>query len=190
MGRRLFVAIDIPADPPLIEFVSTLKQLTKFDKIKWVELHNLHITLRFIGDTPEFFLAPILQYLQLLSGTEPSFNSTLGKMGIFGSAYDPKVIWLKISNQDAYSSLALKINSHLQLAGIVLDTRPFVPHLTLGRINHCSDKKNLRAVVEEMSDAYEKIIQVKEFHLIESTLTPKGPIYTKLLTVPLGEKFL
>ncbi|MEI8202123.1 MAG: RNA 2',3'-cyclic phosphodiesterase [Bacteroidota bacterium] len=185
MERRLFIAVEIPTDSMLIEHVATLQKLTRNDKIKWVELHNLHITLRFIGETPESLLKPIIKSLQNLSETYVSFECTLAKLGIFGSSYNPRVIWLGISGKEHFQALSLKINQALQLAGIEMDSRPFVPHLTLGRINQCNDKNNLREVVEKMSGGFKKEIKVEAFHLIESKLTPKGPIYTKLHSIPL-----
>ena len=186
MERRLFIAIDIPPDPLLSSHVGEMRRLTQFDKIKWVELHNLHITLRFIGETPESLLKPIIGALQKLRGAYPRFDCTLGKLGICGSSYNPKVIWMGLSAKEHFTAVSLLINQALLEAGIAMDNRPFVPHLTLGRINHCNDKNNLRNTIETKSGAYERIIRVEAFHLIESKLTPKGPVYTKLHSVLLS----
>ena len=114
-----------------------------------------------------------------------AFHCSIFKLGVFGSSYQPKVIWLGVSEKEKFQEISLHINKALLKAGIALDSRPLVPHITLGRIKRCNDKNNLRSVVEKKSGLYDREILISSFHLIESHLTSKGPIYKKLQTMNL-----
>ena len=51
--KRLFVAIKITPNDEFLKIFQELKQDLKHEKIRWVETRNLHLTLKFFGETCE-----------------------------------------------------------------------------------------------------------------------------------------
>ena len=93
------------------------------------------------------------------------FDMVLEGLGVFGSSYDPRVIWYGIRDETQIFNLADNIFSELEGIGIKRDRQNFVPHLTIGRIN------------EKQKPGLIQTIRVEEFYLIESILEPTGPVY-------------
>ena len=114
----------------------------------------------------------------------PSF--TLGGTGIFGSTYQPRVIWLKINDSNGFQTLAGKINEAILPLGFIPDRQNFVPHLTLGRINFLNDKKYFQDIINKYKTFSSEPQMVSEYHLFESKIKPTGPEYTIIKTNPIG----
>jgi 2'-5' RNA ligase len=71
--------------------------------------------------------------------------------------------------------------------GVAAETRPFHPHLTLGRNK---SRYNFTALFErlaEKSDLFLGACPVAAFQLMRSDLTPAGPIYSVLQEMPLDQ---
>ena len=71
--------------------------------------------------------------------------------------------------------------------GYALDARAFRPHITLARVRDEMPLANARALaVAARAVGYKGVQQVTALALLESTLTPAGPRYTKVASIPLG----
>ena len=67
------------------------------------------------------------------------------------------------------------------------DTRPFRPHLTLGRVKRELSKQESRALAQAARSASsEEAIMVESIDLMGSDLGQAGPAYTVLASAPLG----
>ena len=51
--KRIFIAVKVVAGNTLLKMVSSLKGKLSDDNIKWTSIDNIHITLAFLGNTPE-----------------------------------------------------------------------------------------------------------------------------------------
>lgn len=182
---RLFVAINIIPDENFTMVYNGLKQTLDYNIIKWVDLHNIHITLRFLGDTnPDE--VPIIKSALLNAKNEISpFELTLEKTGIFGSKYDPRVIWFGIKDNPTLLNLYSNISKALEEAEYFTDRQNFVPHLTIGRIKEIRDKQFFQQIIDRFSEVKLLSQQVTEFSLFHSELKKQGPIYTCLETFKL-----
>ncbi len=180
--RRLFAAIDIPAEAELLSLMKGAQQFFSQDKIRWVNPVQLHLTLKFFGDTPESVI-PVIEerFAQVVKGSA-QFTFMLKGTGIFGSRYKPRVIWAGTSNDNLLRVLGEKILDAASEAGFPRDRLPFVPHLTLGRITHVADKKRLSMWVDQHHDTILQEISVNRVTLYESTLKPSGAEYSVVNT--------
>jgi len=185
--KRLFAAIKIHPTETFMQHYYSLRKPLKDEKIKWVDPGNIHLTLKFFGETPENKIPPISAALKQAARESSAFGFDIKDTGIFGSSYQPRVIWLGISPREDITTLADNIFSHLETAGFPRDRQNFVPHLTVARIKFLHDKKAFRQVIERHRQAYIQNEEVKEFHLFESVLRPQGPLYSILETYNLGE---
>ena len=114
-----------------------------------------------------------------------SFDLNIHQLGLFGSHYCPKVIWLGVENQPLLLQLASSLEEELQKAGFVPPEGNFVPHITLGRIKKIDNKKKFSQLIEENQPIFHQTINVKDIILYQSHLEKDGPIYTELCNEPL-----
>lgn len=175
--KRLFVAIKIKPDKEFLRYYHQLKKALQQEKIKWVDEGNMHFTLKFLGETPVDFIEEIIDALQEARLGIMPFNMVLEGMGIFGSSYEPRVIWYGIRDETQIFNLADNIFSELEGIGIERDRQNFVPHLSIGRIKQLNDKEKFQQIIDKHKPGLIQTIRVVEFSLIESVLQPSGPTY-------------
>ena len=108
--------------------------------------------------------------------------------GVFGSRYNPRVIWFGIANNDQLKSLGNKVLDLLDEAGFEKDRQNFVPHLTVGRIKEVFNKENFQNTIENYKNAFLQQLKVTDVHLYESLLRPEGPAYILVEKYKLGTK--
>jgi 2'-5' RNA ligase len=184
--KRLFIAIKNQPDPALIELVNSLKRKLIDDQINWVSINQLHLTFKFIGETEEKSVIVIQQAMaEAVRGFQP-ISLLFDKTGIFGSSYDPRVIWIgpKQTNPEVIR-LGDSLIRQLDLAGFPRERQNFVPHLTLGRIKSIHDKARFQAVLKAVPEQIFQKSEISEIILFESILRREGPLYKELFKVPL-----
>ena len=190
---RLFVALDI--DPDIRHRIADFREQMRAyaPDVRGVGPETFHVTLQFLGETQK--LAEIRAALQQVRGTAVplSFRST----GFFPTPKSPRVLWVGIESDEHLQELANSIAEALLPLGFKRDAGPFKPHLTLARAGSGRPKPiqgehavaGLRAVrvkLEGLAPAEFGTMTAREFCLYQSTLSPKGAKYTKLVTYPLG----
>lgn len=186
--KRLFAAIKITPDEALSSLYYKLKIDLKTEKIKWVDLQNLHITLKFFGETDEDRIPEVSSHLNQVASEYSSFDLRLSGLGIFGSAYKPRVIWAGIEENNTLKELGLSVLNEMDKIGYKLDRQNFVPHLTLARIKFIDNKARLSGIIHTHMNTYINSETITSFHLYESVLHKTGPEYFKLESFNLGPK--
>lgn len=126
--KRLFIAIDVPATHR--EGLSKLQEPLR--GVRWTPPEQLHLTLRFLGDTEaglERALTRRLEQIQI----EP-FILPLEGIGVFPPRGLPRTIWAGVGQaHPRLFQLRQQIDDSLLAAGLKIDLRTFVAHITLGR---------------------------------------------------------
>ncbi|WP_276354621.1 RNA 2',3'-cyclic phosphodiesterase [Cohnella caldifontis] len=103
---------------------------------KWTHPDDLHVTLHFLGDTPETRLEAIKEALLQTATSAAPFTLSLTAPGTFGPPSAPRVLWLGLAepgNPGALARLHQALAPGLQAAGCTLEDRPFRAHVTLAR---------------------------------------------------------
>ena len=177
---RLFIALPLPTEIEefLTKIIFTLKQ--KPGKVKWVAPKNIHLTMKFLGETEESKVAGISDAIKKAVLDFTSFELEINKLGAFPNLRRPRVFWAGLEgNIDGLVSLAENIDSDLSRMGFERENRRFKPHLTLGRVK---DDRNLDELSEYIKDLefFPISLTLDRVVLFKSTLTPKGPIYDSL----------
>ncbi len=179
--KRTFIAIKIDLAEEYAELLRELQRHTSFDDIVWVKDALHHLTLRFIGKTPEDKISKISQLVNVIAAETPNFTLKINKLGVFGSRYCPKVIWLGFEQNDTLNTLFQQIEKKLvEELGFEPAEGNWVPHLTLGRIKKIDDKKRFWQLIERMQPTYQQEIEVNEITFFRSQLEKEGPIYTEI----------
>jgi len=179
---RLFVAVDLPST--VQQAVASL--CANLRDARFVKPHQLHITLRFMGQTPDEELPAVRERL---AGVHVSgFDLRLEGVGTFPPALrKARVLWLGLEPKPALLTLAREIDVRLGDLGLRPDEkrRAFTPHLTLARFGRQADQALPRFITQHASFRSTDW-RIDCFHLYRSTLNANGAIHEVLATYPLG----
>jgi len=181
---RAFIAVEInqPNRQKISELIYLLKESNA--DVKWITENQMHLTLKFLGNIDKARVPEISNALRSISHNFKSFIISLSNIGAFPSVNHPRVIWLGIDKgADLLKTLAEKIDSELEKLGFQKETREFKAHLTLGRVKTSKNMPNLTKLLKETAFSSESDIAITELILFQSTLTPKGAVYTRLSTI-------
>lgn len=171
--KRLFVSIPLP------EFVcdELMDLMSEQEGFFWTPLNQLHVTLVFIGATPEHLLPDIEE--ALLSVRASSFRLTLDGVGVFSGPKDRQVLWVGLKPNPDLLQLYHRIRSALLSAGLELDRKRFKPHITLARLKKTSVSL-VQAYLQEYTCYKGPVFDVNSFSLYESFLNKQGAYYDQL----------
>ncbi|MCF8366248.1 MAG: RNA 2',3'-cyclic phosphodiesterase [Bacteroidales bacterium] len=175
--KRLFAAIKVEPDENLIETYDKLKSGLRDEKINWVPERNIHITLKFFGETPEDKTDGICEVLDDIAREHNGFEIQLQNIGVFGSSYNPRVIWFGMDQNAALESLANDVLGGAEKLGWERDRQNFRPHLTVGRIKSIKEKRFFQQTIDKFKNSKLQAVPVQSFYLIESKLRAQGPVY-------------
>lgn len=178
--KRLFIAAKVCFDKPFLELIGTLRKECSYDDIVWVNNDLQHLTLRFLGATPESKILSLIEMLYEVTSVTKSFKMEINKLGVFGSRYAPKVVWLGFEEFEYYQNLFKIVEENLVLMGFEPNRGNFVPHITIGRIKKLDSTKRFWKTIEKAGPYSSQIINIDEISLIQSHLTTQGPIYKTL----------
>ncbi len=178
--KRLFIAVKIEISKELKNFIVALKKELSNEKIKWVDFKNFHITLKFLGDTPENLIPQIEKALKNLSKNFHKFEMQLQGVGVFKDIANPRVLWIGLESNETLKELYQQIEENLETLGFKKENRNFSPHLTIGRIKFLKNKKGLLEKILKNCDKKWNKFEVKNFILYESILKKEGPTYIEL----------
>lgn len=160
--------------------------------VKWVRPENLHVTLKFLGEVDPGQVAAVQEAVVETCAGRPPCALSLQGCGAFPSAQRPTVVWLGLTGQvEELAGLAKGMETACERLGFAPEARAFRPHLTLGRLRRgrSSDKgPGTRPLTQEL--VHLATYQGPDFRadrvvLMQSTLTPQGPVYASLREVTL-----
>lgn len=191
MGEiRAFIAIELPDEVKneLSEILYKLKP-GREKAVKWVNPNGIHLTLKFLGNTPEEKIVDITQAITQASSLTYPFNLELKGLGAFPNLKSPRVVWVGIGGDiPIVANLQRQIDQSLIPLGFSPEKRDFSPHLTLGRVRDTTSKNEryeLGKTIESLRIEGSSSFVVDRISLIQSTLTSSGAIYNQLATIVL-----
>ncbi len=192
---RAFIAIPFPANLQHSIYQKTTPLRTRLGRelVRWVPPENIHITLKFLGDTPEEKLALLKTILEKDIVQIHSFDISVKNLGVFPNFSRPSVIWIGAEGGDKLSTLHECTQRGASQIGSVPEKRRFSAHLTLGRVTrkgyNSKARSKIRRVLEE-SPAYDfGKVPVHSIHIFQSELTQKGAKHRSIFEAKLGDIF-
>src|ERR1700690_3813670 len=161
---RLFVALDLPEEvrQSFRELIAALKR--DCPGVRWVRPEGIHVTLKFIGYTDDGNLEAICTALSFIASDAPVEMRFHG-LGFFPNERQPRVVWCGVQGSANLATLAAAVGRSLEPDGVPSEARPFVPHLTLARVE---PGKISHAEVQKLSQAV-RAIGVKVFGSVRET---------------------
>jgi len=180
---RLFIAIEISPDvrAALATLLKDFRVIAP--QVKWVRAENMHITLKFLGETDSSKLTALQAALSAIRSSQPVRFDFRG-LGFFPNEKRAKVFWAGMEASPNLQALAAEIDQAMHKLGFPLEDRPFTPHLTLARFQPPGLPQRIAAAAQESASREFGSLIAREFRLIESKLKPAGAEYTTLRSFP------
>lgn len=185
---RLFIALSLPDEVRAeLEVAQRRLQRGNAHPVRWVAPAAIHLTLQFLGEVADARVPDILAVLQGVHATTASQSSaglSLASVGAFPNLRRPQTIWMGVADEAAVLTyLQRVVSTALEPLGFPGDTRPFHPHLTLGRVRRDAtpaQRTALGAALAALPPPRRVTWPCGRPLLFQSTLTPKGSLYEKL----------
>ena len=188
---RAFLAVELDetVKAALSGIVDGLRR-AKIGGLRLVEPGSVHLTLKFLGDILETQVETISSAVdEAVDGIEP-FVMQIGDSGVFPSRRRPRVLWVGLDGDLPYMTmLHQRLEDALVSLGYEKESRPFRPHLTLGRLQERASNADRSRAAEALlsSDAARGTpVAVEAVSLMRSVLLPTGAEYGRLSHIPLG----
>jgi RNA 2',3'-cyclic 3'-phosphodiesterase len=176
--HRLFVALR----PPVAIRRHLLGLQGGVINARWQRDDQLHLTLRFIGEVDRHCAADVAA--ALYSVRHPAFEIALKGVGVFDRKGHIDTLWAGVTPHDVLAALHGKVDQAMIRAGLIAESRAYVPHITLARFN----RKN--TVLNDYLATHAAItspqFRVDSFGLYESTIGHGGADYTLVERYQLG----
>jgi 2'-5' RNA ligase len=187
---RTFVAVDVSsavrdgARDLIEQFRATGAE------VKWVEPHNLHVTLKFLGDVDAGDIHQVCLAVEQAVADVAPFEFEVRGAGAFPDTRRPRTVWLGIAEGNKeLVDLNDRIEPPLEKLGFRKEARRFQPHLTIGRVRRGGPAvAELGKLIHQHEDLPIGGTRVSEAIVFSSQLDRSGPTYEALARAPLGGK--
>jgi len=179
---RTFISIPVPNSVKNVKQMLTSTCEDEKVVVRWVKHNNLHITLQFLGFTPEKDIPEIKEVLSKITKSQKEFDLTISNTGKFPNNDKPSVLYLGVDgNLKSLNILVNKIKEEVSSIGYGSDEKEYTPHVTVGKINYPQKfNPNLSTF---LNSSYDKIdFTVNKIQFISSETLSEGVLYSILNT--------
>jgi len=180
---RAFLSADLVA-PPTLEGVARELRATKAP-VKLVDLSTLHLTLKFLGDTPEAAVEAIAAAMAAAVNGEATIDLALRGAGALPSLSRINVVYVDVEDGGRLAGIARKLEDELERQGFPRSDRPFLAHATVARVKGGANKDALGRVIERHVATEFGTKRVEAIRLKKSVLSGTGPTYSDMAVAPL-----
>jgi len=189
MLRRLFIAVDIPADvKAVLQSVQAWPQCQGL-RVRWVPPEQMHLTLVFLGATDEGTVAPIGEAMSSAVAGSAPFNLSLGRLGAFPNLARPKVVWCAVDGDvERLGQVRGAVRGALGSIVPRADAGRYTPHLTVGRVRsdaQAAERRMVGNAIEHAATLPRRSWSADRVVLYESVPSAGGVRHEPLLSVPL-----
>jgi len=190
---RTFIALETN-EALQCHLTNVIRQVTLvLPAIRWVEPVSIHLTLAFLDELTDEQVAEAVQATQMAAQQAQSFSYRLSRLGTFGSSRYPRVIWMGV--EEASGSLAsvhCMLSQQLLQRGFEIDTRPFLPHLTLARLKSPLSSQEQQQLQTLLADKPHRLVSTSSYaadslDVMRSERRQMGACYSCLRSCPMGK---
>jgi 2'-5' RNA ligase len=184
---RLFVAIELPAE--VKENLATAQQelaAMAGDQVHWTPPEQIHLTLLFLGGVASSKLPALQNSFTTVCASGKSLALRAEGFGCFPNARSPSVLWCGVSGDTTpLEQFQKRLSEALAPWCEKIESRPFQPHLTIGRVRERGRLGKLAQALVAKERAFFGEWQARNCSLMQSHLSPHGALHSELQKCPL-----
>lgn len=178
--ERIFISADVPMVPEIEEAIADIK---KASNVRPVPKEQMHITLKFLGDTDAASIPILCSELKDRLSSFSGFGLAMKGMGVFPDIRNPRVVWIGFEDPEELIKLSDAVTEAVSSLKLRCDKKKFSPHVTLGRIN---GKTDLSAILEKYREKEFCRFRCTSVNVMRSELTPKGAKHSVVCRIELS----
>ncbi len=160
--------------------------------VAWVPAENLHVTLKFLGQQSDAGLREATLALEDAAGRYAPFSIRLHGVGGFPGMDRPRIVWIGVA-EGALEARAVQsaLDAALEGRGFPRESRPWHPHLTIGRVFdprrwRADASPALRERIARAATTSFGALSIDRIALMRSDLSRSGARYSEISSVRLG----
>ena len=149
-----------------------------------MNVQDLHITLRFVGEVSEPMIDEIMQALAEIrvAPVEIALNGA----GQFADKARVRAVWVGVEKSQGLLALHEKVDKALIRIGLSPERRKYMPHITIGRMSGARPN-HVQRWLETNGAFFAAPYKAHEFVLYESRLGRNGADYLPVAEFPFFE---
>jgi 2'-5' RNA ligase len=156
------------------------------DGITWVDPHNIHLTLRFLGDAIGLhMITPLVEVLKAAAAETRPFPIRVQGVGVFPNSQRPRTVWVGIVSEEL-KGLAARVDQAAVQRGFHSESRPFTPHVTIARLRKARHWKAIRQAVGDPAILVFGSSIVERISIYRSIKEGEAHIYEEIASFPLA----
>lgn len=196
---RVFIAVDLSkeAKKEISKLLKTLKK--KHWPVKWEKPEKLHQTLAFLGSLTIDQVSQVYQVCQKSARGIKPFSISFKGLGAFPSYDFVRIIWLGLKG-DLKDLARLEKNIKREIMAVFENTankkninfllsRPFSPHITLGRVEKKTRLRQRTEIGRQIKGLrileFKSEVLVNQIVIYQSIFKQGSTVYQPLLVIPL-----
>ena len=176
---RTFISIDVPITD---EISSLLDSLRDIRGVRVPPAGQIHLTLKFLGDTDDKKVAKLCASLREALFDIPPFDLKIEGVGAFPNERNPRVLWMGVKAPDELTCIADIVDETVKSMNLRCDDKKFSPHITIGRID---GRPELKEFFKEYKGKDFCSFRCSSVKVMKSELTPKGAIHSVIDSIEL-----
>jgi 2'-5' RNA ligase len=182
---RCFIAIKLP-EHVHGHLKRLQRRLANLDRnVRWTKPEQIHLTLKFLGEVPDDQVADLCAAAADAVAPTPRVDLEIAGTGCFPPRGPARVLWVGVQGPPpALIDCYVRLEQALARLGYPPETRPFKPHLTLGRVRKHRPDRGVRPAVEAESGFHIPVFEAGKAVFYQSILGPKGPTYIPIFELP------
>ena len=159
--------------------------------VRMIPDENLHLTLRFLGDTEEALRRPLEAALRRSAAGSAPIRVRLAGGGCFPHLRNPRVLWAGLEDgTGALTELHRRLSAELDRLAFEPADKPFHPHVTIAYLRKGIDRAEARRTASALEafrgdpigvEAAFETLALKESHLRRT-----GAVHTTVSAVNLS----
>ena len=179
---RVFIAIELPSvvRKSLSDHIHGLRKALPDVQASWSREENLHLTLKFLGNTLVARMEALSHAAQRAAVRFQPFDLIVGRCGAFPPRGQPRVLWIGIDDPTGeLTKLNRALEDECAKAGFAREQRPFHPHLTITRLRKPQGSRRLAELHGAMGFTNQQV-SASEMVLFRSELLREGSQHTAI----------
>ena len=187
-NTHYFWAIRLPDVVKKTIFMELEKMKGNFSFKRWVHELDYHITLTFLGSAQEEKLVEATRLVGDVLKNKKAFRLKLDGLNVFGNREAPRIFWASVEQEHQLFELQKEVHQVCSEVGFSLESRPYLPHLTLAR-NWNGEAKFERDWLEKYNPfQFMPISFIADHVVLYKTNIEKTPKYESIATFTLCDE--